>query len=207
MLSDSTFLTADTETTGLHKDRHGPHRVLELGLAASRDGMIESANHYLINPERPIDAGASRIHGIDDKQVKPRPIFSAFLDHMTSILQIYPDAKLWFHNAPFDTRMIKQELQFCDPHKAQIFNDRETCCSLSLARVLKSKNNKLDDLLKQYGIDATSRSQGHGALIDSILLARLLPALSEDVLSKAKKATVLDDMLAYHSEQKKTPCI
>lgn len=201
MLSHSAFLTADTETTGLYnKDKHGAHRVVELGLVASREGVIESANHYLMNPERPIHAAATRIHGIDDNQVKNRPIFSALLDHMISIMQLYPNATIWFHNAPFDTRMIKQELQFCDPNKAKLFNDRQSSCSLSLARLLKPKNNTLDDLLQKYGIEASMREQGHGALIDSVLLARLLPKLSEDVLSTAQKATVLDDMLTYCSE-------
>lgn len=202
VLSDDTLLTADTETTGLYNDKHGMPRVIEFALVASRHSVIESSNHYLINPKRPIDSKARAIHGIHNERVKTRPIFSSFLNHIISILDLYPDAKLWFHNAAFDKRMLKQELALCGPKTKTLLDDRDICCSLTLARLLKPKENKLDDLLAKYGIDASSRRNGHGALIDSVLLAELLPKLAEDLMSTAHQALILDDMLAYHGDTK-----
>lgn len=203
VVDDSVFLTSDTETTGISHDKYGPQRVLELGLVASRGGIVESANHFLINPERPIQMGAFKVHGI--KQSPALPTFKVIAPHFMKLLAAYPEATLWFHNAPFDRRMLTAEFARTTPELHKRFEATNTCCSLSLAKLLRPNTNKLDDLLTRYGIDAQSRENGHGALIDSRLLAAVLPQLADEVLTTAEKAKVLDNMLALNASVTHTP--
>lgn len=198
VLNDPVFLTADTETTGIYPDKHGPHKIIELGLVASRGPIIESANYFLINPQRPIQTSASNVHGIRHRHIKLCPPFSGIAENFLSVIRAYPNAKLWFHNAPFDMRMLNGEFAKVSANLQSPFKAITPCCSLSLARLLGGEN-KLDDLLRRYGIDASSRQHGHGALIDSQLLAEVLPRLSEHVLDTAHKANILEDMLRFES--------
>ncbi len=202
---DPVFLTADTETTGIHTDKYGPQRVLELGLVASRGGITESANHFLINPCRPVQSRALQIHGIGSSGFLKLPTFSTIATNFLDLINAYPNASLWFHNAPFDKRMLEAEFARVSPDHQTLFSATNICCSLSLARLLRTKHNKLDDLLARYGIDASSREQGHGALIDSQLLANVLPKLADEVLTAAEKASVLDDMLSVEQPSSYKP--
>lgn len=62
------WLVVDTETTGLDAAR-----IVELGAVIMRDGAVVEHRCALYNPGRPIDPGATAVHGIGDAHVAARP--------------------------------------------------------------------------------------------------------------------------------------
>ena len=65
-------LAFDLETTGISTNND---RIVQVALVgAMEDG--DSVNYdILVNPQRPIPMGASRVHGIYDNHVKAEPVF------------------------------------------------------------------------------------------------------------------------------------
>jgi energy-coupling factor transporter ATP-binding protein EcfA2 len=62
--------------------------------------------HEYLNPEREIDAGAAKVHGMTlaDLASKPR-----FCDVATRLLEFIDGAELVIHNAPFDVAFLDAE--------------------------------------------------------------------------------------------------
>jgi DNA polymerase III subunit epsilon len=63
----------DLETTGINIAND---RIVEISLLKINPDGTEESLTYRVNPERPIPAEASAIHGIYDEDVKEEPPFS-----------------------------------------------------------------------------------------------------------------------------------
>lgn len=105
----------DTETTGLLLPSTAPlekqPRIVELGLVVVENGKLISEHNWLINPERPIPADATKVSGITDEMVADKPKFRELL---AEIEEIFGGTEMLIcHNAPFDTGMLKNELLMC----------------------------------------------------------------------------------------------
>ena len=103
-LTNVTFVAFDTETTGL--SRHSD-RVVELAAIKFRNGVVIDEKRWLIDPQMPIPAAATRVHGITDQMVKDAPHFPRV---MRQFVVFMDDAVLLAHNAPFDVGIIHSEL-------------------------------------------------------------------------------------------------
>jgi len=159
----------DTETTGFGVEEH---RVLELG-AVELVNRLPTGNtfHSYLNPERPIDPGAQRIHGITEERVKDAPKFAEVAPRW---LEFVGEATLVAHNAEFDMAFMAMELQRIGlpPHANPVVD------TLVLAREkLPGQRHKLDALCSHYGIDNSARVF-HGALLDAQLLAEVYVELT-----------------------------
>jgi DNA polymerase-3 subunit epsilon len=167
------LVVLDTETTGLNA-RMGD-RVVEIGCIEILDRRpTENRFHVYLNPGRPSDPGAERVHGLSSEFLADKPKFDEvgkdFLDYVRG-------AELIIHNAPFDVEFLNQELEFAGLGKLS-----DHCLSvtdtLSRARELHpGKKNTLDALCDRYGVD-NSRRTLHGALLDASLLAEVYLAMS-----------------------------
>jgi DNA polymerase-3 subunit epsilon len=154
----------DTETTGLSPQ--DGDRIIEIGCVELLD-LIPTGRvlHTLINPERPIPADATRIHGITNADVKEKPVFSEVIEDLRDFLG---DAEIVAHNASFDMAFMHAEFdRLSEQRLTNLVVD-----TLILARRQFSGSASLDALCKRFGIDLSSR-QNHGALIDAKLLARV----------------------------------
>ena len=164
----------DTETTGLSTQQG--HRIIEIGCIELVNRRITGRDyHSFLNPERKIDEGAERVHGIslDDLGTAPR-----FADVVEEFLGFIKDAELVIHNAEFDVGFIEHELRLMKHEQPKITAHATVLDTLSLARKLHpGQRNSLDALCKRYEVDA-SRRNVHGALIDSELLARVYLAMT-----------------------------
>jgi len=164
----------DTETTGL-STRDG-HRIIEIGCIELVNRRITGRDyHSFLNPERAIDEGAERVHGIslDDLETAPR-----FADIADEFLDFVRDAELVIHNAEFDVGFLEHELRLMKHARPKITQHASVLDTLSLARKLHpGQRNSLDALCKRYEVDASKRHV-HGALIDSELLARVYLAMT-----------------------------
>ena len=191
-------IVLDTETTGL-STKHG-HRIIEIGCLEMINRRLTGRNyHTFLNPERDIDEGAERVHGIsrDDLEIAPR-----FADIVDEFLAFLKDAELVIHNAEFDVGFIEHELKLMQHRRPKISHHATVLDTLSLARKLHpGQRNSLDALCKRYEVDASNREL-HGALIDSELLAHVYLAmtggqtalsLDEEVKAAAPAPKAADD--------------
>ena len=166
-------IVLDTETTGLNA-RLGD-RVIEIGCVEVLSRRVtERTFHRYVNPEREIEEGAARVHGIDRDYLADKPKFAAiaaeFLDYVRG-------AELVIHNAEFDVGFLNQELALAGFGKLEDYV-AGVVDSLALARDLHpAKKNSLDALCERYAIDDSHRAL-HGALLDARLLAEVYLAMT-----------------------------
>lgn len=159
----------DTETTGL--DPAQGHRVIEIGCIELIDRRLTQRRfHVYLQPDRAIDEGAVRVHGLTSEFLANQPQFA---DIAEEFLNFVRDAELIIHNAPFDLGFLNHELRRCgrgQPVLEQICQVEDT---LLMARQRHpGQRNNLDALCKRYNIDNTQRTL-HGALLDAEILAEV----------------------------------
>ena len=81
------MILLDLETDGLVKASAMPleeqARIVEVGMIWVDEDLEEIRNfHTLVNPGRPIDKDASKVHGITDAMVKDAPEFASVFQEM-----------------------------------------------------------------------------------------------------------------------------
>jgi DNA polymerase-3 subunit epsilon len=146
------------------------HRIIEIGCIEIINRQITGKRfHTYINPERAIDIGASRVHGIKDDFLLDKPLFAVIGD---DFLDFIKDAELVIHNAVFDVSFLNAEFKQWSAKIGKISKYCKVLDTLPMARELHpGQRNSLDALCKRYGIDNSHRDL-HGALVDADLLAR-----------------------------------
>ena len=167
------LIVLDTETTGLNAKLGD--RVIEIGCVELLSRRVTERNfHSYLNPERDIEEGAAKVHGLTREFLSDKPRFaeiaSDFLDYLRG-------AELVIHNAGFDVEFLDQELALAGlgklaDHAAGVTD------TLAIARELHpGKRNSLDALCERYGVDNAHRTL-HGALLDARLLAEVYLAMT-----------------------------
>jgi len=167
-------IVLDTETTGL-STKQG-HRIIEIGCVELINRRI-SGNHYhtFLNPDRDIDEGAERVHGISRDDLETAPRFSEVVDELLTFIK---DAELVIHNAEFDVGFLEHELKLMKHQRPKITHHSTVLDTLAVARKMHpGQRNSLDALCKRYAVDASNRDL-HGALIDAELLAKVYLAMT-----------------------------
>jgi DNA polymerase-3 subunit epsilon len=167
-------IVLDTETTGLSTG-HG-HRIIEIGcLELINRRLTGREYHRFLNPERDIDEGAERVHGISRESLTTEPRFAEIADEFLGFIR---DAELVIHNADFDVGFLEYELGLMKHPKPAISDHAQVLDTLKIAREMHpGQRNSLDALCKRYEVDASKRDV-HGALIDAELLARVYLAMT-----------------------------
>ena len=177
-------IVLDTETTGLSTAQG--HRIIEIGCIELVDRRMTGREyHRFLNPERDIDEGAERVHGISRNDLETAPRFADIVDEFLAFIR---DAELVIHNAEFDVGFLEYELSLMQHPEPTVDKHATVLDTLTLARRLHpGQRNSLDALCKRYEVDASKRDV-HGALIDSELLARVYLAMTG-----GQTALLLDD--------------
>jgi len=167
-------IVLDTETTGLSTAQG--HRIIEIGCLELVNRRLTGREfHCFLNPDRDIDAGAERVHGISRDDLETEPRFPEIVD---DFLEFVSGAELIIHNAEFDVGFIEHELTLMKHAQPKITEHATVLDTLTLARKIHpGQRNSLDALCKRYEVDA-SRRDVHGALIDSELLAHVYLAMT-----------------------------
>ena len=159
-------IVLDTETTGLSPDNGD--RIVEIG-CVELINHVPTNNTYQVylNPEKDMDPGAEKVHGLTNEFLLDKPKFIEIAD---SFLEFIGDSNLIAHNADFDINFLNSEL--VRAKKDKINNDR-VVDTLKIARnKFPGARNSLDALCKRFFVDNSNRSL-HGALLDSELLAEV----------------------------------
>ncbi len=169
----------DTETTGVFPEHEDPRlcdRIVEIG-------CVEVINyertgrefHAYINPERDVPEEVVRVHGLRAEFLRGHRRFAEVVE---DFLAFIADAPLVAHNAAFDQGFINAELKRCGVERLP---DERFVDTLAIARKrFPGASCSLDALAKRfqldrYGFDLSARkgAGGHGALIDSRILAEV----------------------------------
>jgi len=193
-------IVLDTETTGLSTAQG--HRIIEIGcLELVNRRLTGREYHRFLNPERDIDEGAERVHGISRADLEGQPLFA---DIAEEFLEFLRDSELVIHNADFDVGFIEHELQLMQHPKPAIAEHALVLDTLALARKLHpGQRNSLDALCKRYAVDATKRDV-HGALIDSELLANVYLAMTGGQTAMSLDADAADMARVFEESANQT---
>lgn len=159
----------DTETTGLSPAQG--HRVIEIGcLEMVKRELTGKHFHVYINPQRAVDEGAFRVHGISDDFLLDKPVFADIAEEFVEFVR---GSELVIHNAPFDVGFLNHELGLLDSSVGMLKDLTTVMDTLTYARRKHpGQANSLDALCKRYDVDRSERDL-HGALLDSELLAQV----------------------------------
>jgi len=166
-------IVLDTETTGLNA-KFGD-RVIEIGCVELLSRHVTERHfHSYLNPEREIEEGAARVHGLTAEFLADKPKFAAiakeFVDYVSG-------AEVIIHNAAFDVEFLDQELAFAGLKKLSEYS-LNIVDTLAMARELHpGRKNSLDALCERYAVNNAHRTL-HGALLDARLLAEVYLALT-----------------------------
>lgn len=163
----------DTETTGIGPEQG--HKVIEIGCVELIDRKL-TGNHFhvYLNPQREVDEGAFRVHGISTEFLQDKPLFHEIV---MEFLQFIEDSEVIIHNAPFDVGFLNSELKHVKWKKTL-----EEYCHITDTLVLArekhpGQRNSLDALCKRYEINHFNREL-HGALLDAEILAYVYLAMT-----------------------------
>lgn len=166
-------IALDTETTGINSKGifYEKHRIIEIGAIEIINRKFTGNNfHTYIKPDRLVDNKAFSIHGISDKFLENKPIFS---DIVTNFLNYIHGSELIIHNATFDIGFIDYELSMLNIRVKSILSLATVIDTLLLSRKLfPGKKNTLDSLCSRYYIKNNDRDF-HSALLDAKLLAKV----------------------------------
>lgn len=182
-LEHTPFAFLDVETTGLEPERG--HRVCEIAVVRTV-GRVETRRFSsLVNPGRPMGAGAQTVSDITDSMVADAPRFRNVLD---TVLPLLDGAVIVAHNVPFDLGFVNHELRLAwQPHLKNLTVD-----TLAIARrAYRFPSNSLDALTQRLGL---FHPQQHRALGDALAVKSLLWWLTDDL--RAKGVQTLGDLMA-----------
>lgn len=161
----------DTETTGIGDG----HRIIEIGAVELINRQLtQNRFHTYLNPERKVDEGAFRVHGISTEFLQDKPLFSSVAQ---TFIEFIEGSELIIHNAAFDVGFLNAEFKRMGWLKTVL----DYCTVLDTLGLAKEKHpgqrNNLDALCKRYDVDNSNR-QLHGALLDAEILAFVYLAMT-----------------------------
>src|SRR5712671_4645823 len=105
-IDDQEILVVDVETTGLNPD--AGDRVCEVGAVKLRGSGVVQTFESLINPQRPISAGAYAVNGISPAMVATAPSFPEVAQKLWEMME---GTVLVAYNAPFDRGFLVSEFR------------------------------------------------------------------------------------------------
>jgi len=106
LLCETAFAILDVETTGLNP-AYG-HRVCEVACLRVQNGQEIARFESLVDPERPVSAGAFHVNHITSEMLADAPPFE---DVAAPLLALMAGAAIVAHNAPFDLGFLAAELE------------------------------------------------------------------------------------------------
>lgn len=168
----------DTETTGLDVTIE---RAISYGFCAYRYGRPEWSEHFFVVPDRPISAGAKKVHGLSLEDLQEKAVHELVytvetgLERAVDILRRYQDQNAYFVGSNllrFDIEMLfhsyrsvfsrTPETDGLNLSKLKIIDVVDHDLSIEPSRAARPRRG-LDNLCAHYGV----KSGGHDALSDA----------------------------------------
>ncbi len=177
------YTVIDFETTGLSPN--SGDRVCEIGAVRMRGGAVVETLGTLIDPQRPISAGAYAVNGISPQMLVGAPTFGDIAERVSRLIG---DSVIVAYNAPFDMSFLVSEFRLLGmPEPPNPVVD-----ALALARQLLPG-------LGKYPQENVARVMGipfpvaHRALEDAMVTSRLFLVFAS--ILKAYDCTNATDLI------------
>ena len=141
------FVAYDTETTGLDAETDA---IVEIGAVRFRDGAPVEAWSTLVDPQRPIPADSTAVHGITEDMIAGKPTIAPMLEDFATFCGAAP---MVAHNARFDYKFVLAAIK---QHKTRAPKG-ELIDSFALAKRVVSglPNYRLSTLIRHFDIPST----------------------------------------------------
>ncbi len=183
------IIVLDLETTGLRDDEG--HRITEIGLIEMIDGVPTGKTyHSHFNPGRPVPEFITNLTGLTDEFLADKPDFASKAKDIrkfigdTPVLITCRTVEGYTLDIAFLNAALKRA-GFGEVPEKQWINVRRWGEAM-----FGHDQASLDKMLDRYEIDRTERDEnGHGALLDAGLLAKLYPQLYKDYVAHIRKST------------------
>jgi DNA polymerase-3 subunit epsilon len=187
----------DVETTGRDAS---VDRVIEVGIAFARGGVIVERKNWLVNPGRPIPEEAAAVHKITDADVRDAPPFDAVAREIAAALTgCIPGA----YNAVFDRAFLVNEMARAGvtvglPPALQ--REVEWIDPLVWARELQpeERSRALGEVAARLGI---ALENAHRASDDAEAALKVLLALGRDLRLPKTYAALIQEQRRHALEQ------
>ncbi len=161
------YVVVDVETTG---GRGEHHRVTEIGAVKVRDGRVVDEFSTLLNPQRSIPPGITRLTGITPEMVVNAPYFADVADDFERFLD---GAIFVAHNVEFDYGFIGREFA----RLGRRFRMPKLCTVASMRKLYPGRASySLANLCRDFGVALDNH---HRALCDARAAAELLVLVNE----------------------------
>ena len=191
-LSALAYTAFDTETTGL--DPSAGDEIVAIGAVRIVNGRLLRGETFdqLIDPKRPIDPEAVKIHGIRASMLVGQPDAVRVLPAFHRFCE---DTVLIGHNAAFDLRFLQLKeastgLRFAHPVLDTLL--------LSALLFKASDDHRLETIAERMGVNLIGR---HTALGDAMMTAevflRMLPLLSAQGIVTLRQALEASERTDY----------
>ncbi len=185
------FVILDVETTGLSFITGD--RIIEVAAMKTKDGVIVSKFHSLVNPQRLIPAEATSVNNITNEMVAQAPCNDVVL---AQLLDYIGGACVAGHNVRFDLGFICYELSLLSRRLPDATPAIDT---LKMARDLVPylSNHKLAYLARSLGVRVT---ETHRALADVELTVHVFGRLLD--IAQEQDLLNIDKFFAQFSVEK-----
>ncbi len=172
----------DLETTGVNTRSD---RIVEIAVLKYPPRGSVRTFEYRINPEIPIPAEATRIHGIHDQDVALAPTFAQVADRLIAFLEGCDLAG--FNVRRYDLPLLQQELQRCG--KSLPMDDRHVIDVQSIFHMKEPRD--LSAALRFYC--SREHTGAHGAMADVQATADILAAQLQRYADLPQEIPALED--------------
>lgn len=182
-LDEVDYVIIDVETTGLSPE--GGDRVCEIGAVKLRGGAVIGTFSTLIDPQRPISAGAFSVNGISPGMLMGAPPFSEIAEKLRQLIE---GTVLVAYNAPFDAGFLVNEFRLIgNPPISNKLID-----ALAIARRLLPGLGRYpqENVARVLAIPFPIK---HRALEDAMVTAQLFTVFT--TILKAYDCTTVNDLL------------
>jgi DNA polymerase III epsilon subunit family exonuclease len=188
-IEKAAVVVLDTETTGLFPAQG--HRVVEIAAVRYEPGpagpwQATAEFSQLLQPDRRMDPGASRVNGLGDADLIGMPRFA---DIAESVLSLLDGALIVAHNARFDAGFLGLELHLSQPGHTLLSNPW-LCTMLLARRHFYFGGNSLGHIA---GVLNVPVGRAHRALNDVYVTAAILKRLTRELARL--NLNVVEDLL------------
>jgi DNA polymerase-3 subunit epsilon len=173
-LVDLNYTVFDTETTGLEPS--AGDEIISIGAVRVVNARVlrREVFEQLVDPQRPVSAASTRIHGIEEKTLAGQPTMEVVLPQFHRFCE---DTVLVAHNAAFDMRFLELKetstgIRFSQPVLDTLL--------LSVIVHPSQEGHDLESIAERLGVSVVGRHTALGdALLTGEIFLRLLPLLAE----------------------------
>lgn len=175
-IKDKNFVVFDIETTGFSPRTD---EITEIGAVKISNGVIVDRFSQLINPLRSIPYEVQELTGITPELVSDKPTIDTVIVEFNEFCK---DCVLVAHNASFDTRFIRRDME---KHDIKFVYSVVDTLYLARALVTDIKRYNLTALSKKFGVSLVN---AHRAVNDAEATALVFIKLMELAFNTDEKA-------------------